>query len=277
MIRQRAVLSRGGKNAVREHAAPTRLPLDGGRGAPRGGDNPPGMGGTFGLTNVVRCRTFSARVSIAAPAEGIVFESSIKSGWSPSLIVRDLCARTGLNQSPARSVAGRTGGCPPKLTDDDIEAAKAMLANPGIGVTQIATASASLRRRSIATSPPRDPRIPRAFDLSSFLGDAANRDPHWAGTAQRPKPDRTADPRAVRSFRRWDAGRKVAKPGDVVRVKVLEVEPKRRRISLTMRMARRSPPRRVTWFEPEKQRPTSNVDSMIARCASTAANPSPER
>ena len=34
--------------------------------------------------------------------------------------------------------AGRTGGCPPKLTDDDIEAAKAMLANPDIGVIQIA-------------------------------------------------------------------------------------------------------------------------------------------
>jgi Helix-turn-helix domain of resolvase len=32
----------------------------------------------------------------------------------------------------------RTGGRPPKLTDDDIEAAKAMLANPEIGVTQIA-------------------------------------------------------------------------------------------------------------------------------------------
>jgi DNA invertase Pin-like site-specific DNA recombinase len=30
--------------------------------------------------------------------------------------------------------AGRTGGRPPKLTDDDIEAAKAMLANPHIGV-----------------------------------------------------------------------------------------------------------------------------------------------
>src|SRR5256885_14852074 len=28
--------------------------------------------------------------------------------------------------------AGRTGGRPPKLTDDDIEAAKAMLANPDI-------------------------------------------------------------------------------------------------------------------------------------------------
>src|SRR6516225_10092528 len=34
--------------------------------------------------------------------------------------------------------AGRTGGRPPKLTDDGIEAAKAMLANPDIGVTQIA-------------------------------------------------------------------------------------------------------------------------------------------
>jgi DNA invertase Pin-like site-specific DNA recombinase len=30
------------------------------------------------------------------------------------------------------------GGRPPKLTDDDIEAAKAMLASPDIGVTQIA-------------------------------------------------------------------------------------------------------------------------------------------
>ena len=34
--------------------------------------------------------------------------------------------------------AGRTGVRPLKLTDDDIEAAKAMLANPDIGVTQIA-------------------------------------------------------------------------------------------------------------------------------------------
>src|SRR5215469_1288491 len=33
---------------------------------------------------------------------------------------------------------GRTGGRPPKLTDDDIEAAKAMLANPDIAVTQVA-------------------------------------------------------------------------------------------------------------------------------------------
>src|SRR5277367_1578152 len=34
--------------------------------------------------------------------------------------------------------AGRTGGRPPKLTYDDIAAAKALLANPDIGVTQIA-------------------------------------------------------------------------------------------------------------------------------------------
>jgi DNA invertase Pin-like site-specific DNA recombinase len=34
--------------------------------------------------------------------------------------------------------AGRTGGRPPKLTEDDIEAARAMLANPDIGVMQIA-------------------------------------------------------------------------------------------------------------------------------------------
>jgi hypothetical protein len=33
---------------------------------------------------------------------------------------------------------GRTGGRPPELTDDDIEAAKAMLANPDISMAQIA-------------------------------------------------------------------------------------------------------------------------------------------
>jgi DNA invertase Pin-like site-specific DNA recombinase len=45
--------------------------------------------------------------------------------------------RTQGGLAAARRV-GRTGGRPPKLTDDDIEAAKAMLANPDIGVTQIA-------------------------------------------------------------------------------------------------------------------------------------------
>jgi DNA invertase Pin-like site-specific DNA recombinase len=45
--------------------------------------------------------------------------------------------RTQAGLAAARRV-GRTGGRPPKLTDDDIEAARAMLANPDIGVTQIA-------------------------------------------------------------------------------------------------------------------------------------------
>src|SRR3954464_10507495 len=49
--------------------------------------------------------------------------------------MREPCTKAGL--AAARRL-GRTGGRPPKLTDDDIEAAKAMLANPDIGVTQIA-------------------------------------------------------------------------------------------------------------------------------------------
>jgi DNA invertase Pin-like site-specific DNA recombinase len=43
-----------------------------------------------------------------------------------------------LDTTTAARDAGRTGGRPPKLADNDIEAAKAMLANPDIGVTQIA-------------------------------------------------------------------------------------------------------------------------------------------
>jgi DNA invertase Pin-like site-specific DNA recombinase len=34
--------------------------------------------------------------------------------------------------------AGRTGGRPPKLTEDDLDVARALLANPDISVTQIA-------------------------------------------------------------------------------------------------------------------------------------------
>ena len=43
--------------------------------------------------------------------------------------------RAGLS---AAKKAGRTGGRPPKLTDDDIRAAKAMLTNPDIGVASVA-------------------------------------------------------------------------------------------------------------------------------------------
>ena len=45
--------------------------------------------------------------------------------------------RTQAGLAAARRV-GRTGGRPPKLTEDDLEAARALLANPDIGVTQIA-------------------------------------------------------------------------------------------------------------------------------------------
>jgi DNA invertase Pin-like site-specific DNA recombinase len=45
--------------------------------------------------------------------------------------------RTQAGLAAARRL-GRKGGRPPKLTDDDIEAARALLANPDIGVTQIA-------------------------------------------------------------------------------------------------------------------------------------------
>ena len=61
--------------------------------------------------------------------------------------------------------AGRTGGRPPKLTADDIEAAKAMLANPDIGITQIAhrlgVSPATLYR---AIFPPRDQQIRPTFE-----------------------------------------------------------------------------------------------------------------
>ena len=45
--------------------------------------------------------------------------------------------RTRAGLSSAKK-AGRTGGRPPKLTDKDIQAAKAMLANPDIGVAEVA-------------------------------------------------------------------------------------------------------------------------------------------
>ena len=54
--------------------------------------------------------------------------------------------------------------------------------------------------------------------------------------------------------------RKVAKPGDVVRVKVLEVEPKRRRISLTMRLDE-APAARPTAGSEKRPRPAETRGS----------------
>jgi DNA invertase Pin-like site-specific DNA recombinase len=64
--------------------------------------------------------------------------------------------------------AGRTGGRPPKLTDDDIEAAKRCWPTPTSASPKSRTASASHRRRSMGTSRPREPRIRRAFDNGRF-------------------------------------------------------------------------------------------------------------
>jgi uncharacterized protein len=68
--------------------------------------------------------------------------------------------------------------------------------------------------------------------------------------------------------------RKVAKPGDVVRVKVLEVEPKRRRISLTMRLDE-SPATRPTAarteFGPAGSEKGLRPDARAARSNSVPA------
>ncbi len=71
--------------------------------------------------------------------------------------------RTQAGLAAARRV-GRTGGRPPKLTDDDIEAAKAMPANPEIGLTQIAYRLGVSPATLIGTSPTHAPRIHRAFE-----------------------------------------------------------------------------------------------------------------
>jgi predicted DNA-binding transcriptional regulator AlpA len=60
--------------------------------------------------------------------------------------------------------AGRTGGRPPKLTDDDIEAAKAMLANRDIGVTQIAHRLGVSPATLYRYIPPHEPRIPQTVE-----------------------------------------------------------------------------------------------------------------
>jgi DNA invertase Pin-like site-specific DNA recombinase len=71
--------------------------------------------------------------------------------------------RTQAGLAAARRI-GRTAGRPPKLTDDDIEAAKAMLAIPASACLKPHTASVSLPQRSTGTSPPHEPRIPPAFE-----------------------------------------------------------------------------------------------------------------
>jgi DNA invertase Pin-like site-specific DNA recombinase len=71
--------------------------------------------------------------------------------------------RTQAGLAAARRL-GRTGGRPPKLTEDDIEAAKALLANPDMPSFKSRSALVSLWRRSIDIFLLHEPRIPRVFD-----------------------------------------------------------------------------------------------------------------
>ena len=86
--------------------------------------------------------------------------------------------RTQAGLAAARRV-GRTEGRPPKLTDDDIEAVEALLANPDIGATQIAhRLGVSPATPSIGTSPPHEPRIPRTVERGAPQRPDA---PGWFG------------------------------------------------------------------------------------------------
>lgn len=60
-------------------------------------------------------------------------------------------------------------GRPPKLTDDDIEVAKVMLANPDIGVTQLAHRLGVSPAMLYAIFPLREPRIPPAFENGALF------------------------------------------------------------------------------------------------------------
>jgi uncharacterized protein len=68
--------------------------------------------------------------------------------------------------------------------------------------------------------------------------------------------------------------RKIAKPGDVVRVKVLEIEPKRRRISLTMRLDE-APETRPTAAVRAETRPTGERRLRPAKTPADRSNSVP--
>jgi Helix-turn-helix domain of resolvase len=90
-----------------------------------------------GLNDISVLRKYCYRHILYCDAV-VIWRMSVSHVWRVGEFERSLIGeRTQAGLAAARR-AGRTGGRPPKLTDDDIEAAKAMLANPDIGVTQIA-------------------------------------------------------------------------------------------------------------------------------------------
>jgi DNA invertase Pin-like site-specific DNA recombinase len=61
--------------------------------------------------------------------------------------------KAGHPRTQAGLAAARRAGRPPKLTEEDIETAKAMVANPDIGVTQIAHRLGDSRSTHYRTKP----------------------------------------------------------------------------------------------------------------------------
>jgi DNA invertase Pin-like site-specific DNA recombinase len=82
----------------------------------------------------IRFRSLTEALDTTAAQRRLVFHML---GALPEFERSLIRERTQVGLAAARR-AGRTGGRPPKLTNDDIKAAKAMLANPDIGVTRIA-------------------------------------------------------------------------------------------------------------------------------------------
>ena len=85
---------------------------------------------TLCLGKLVRCRL---RVRVSSRSNSALCGAPHNAEFERSLIRE----RTQAGLLAAKR-AGRTGGRPPKLTDEDIEAARAMLTNPNIGVASVA-------------------------------------------------------------------------------------------------------------------------------------------
>ena len=109
-------------------------------------------------------------------------KSNFRFRWLPEPLIRE---RTQAGLAATRRL-GRKGRRPPKVTDDDIEAAKALLANPDIGVTQIAhrlgVSPETLYRYILLREPLIPPRLSGLLKAHNFDAGRSARD---SGTSPR--------------------------------------------------------------------------------------------
>jgi DNA invertase Pin-like site-specific DNA recombinase len=82
----------------------------------------------------IQFRSLTESIDTTTPQGLLVFHMFSALAEFERSLIRE---RTRAGLAAAKRI-GRTGGRPPKLTEDDLEAARAMLANSDIGVTQIA-------------------------------------------------------------------------------------------------------------------------------------------